>query len=345
MLTLLLACSPAPILLGTPEVPKDDTGVSTTDDSPADDSGADDTSDSVEDTGAVEEVPLDFDWDCDNVPDFNLGDTTMSNARGYHGLAFDDDGHIIGWDTRSSLIKATYDGSRDAWIPGQSAVEQLARHPNGTIYMARADEGAVFAIDTDGAVDRIAGSMPGIYGVTIAPDGNLFIADNTVRKINVETGENALVLSGPEDGNWRAHATGLSLDSRTLYVGTVGDGTLLAVPLDEDLRPSGPAEVFANLGGAWMDAVGVDACGYLWVPDYYSSSLYRISPEGEVQSMVVAARNTYGHGVVWGRGHGGWRQDAIYLPQPYNNNTVREVIIGVPDGRHVRTWNGVQVNY
>ena len=51
----------------------------------------------------------------------------------------------------------------------------------------------------------------------------------------------------------------------------------------------------------------------------------------------------YGHGVVWGRGLGGWRPDAIYMPQPYNDAKVREVVIGVPDGATVRTWNGVAV--
>ena len=31
---------------------------------------------------------------------------------------------------------------------------------------------------------------------------------------------------------------------------------------------------------------------------------------------------------------------AIYLPQPYDNNTVNEVDLGVPSGAEVRTWRG-----
>ena len=40
---------------------------------------------------------------------------------------------------------------------------------------------------------------------------------------------------------------------------------------------------------------------------------------------------------------GGWRDDTLYQPQPYNGNTVREVIIGFQSGDTVRTWNGVAV--
>ena len=48
----------------------------------------------------------------------------------------------------------------------------------------------------------------------------------------------------------------------------------------------------------------------------------------------------YGHGVVWGTGVGGFREDALYLPLPYNNNLVTELIIGVPS----KNWNGTVVN-
>ena len=35
-------------------------------------------------------------------------------------------------------------------------------------------------------------------------------------------------------------------------------------------------------------------------------------------------------GCLSGRGIGGWRDDAIYMPQPYNGDTLGEVVLGVP---------------
>ena len=39
-------------------------------------------------------------------------------------------------------------------------------------------------------------------------------------------------------------------------------------------------------------------------------------------------------------GVGGWNHKAIYMPQPYDGNTVLEVVLGVPSGSYVRTWVG-----
>jgi hypothetical protein len=90
--------------------------------------------------------------------------------------------------------------------------------------------------------------------------------------------------------------------------------------------------LFATIaGGGWLDGLGVDACGNLFVPDYNTSSLYRISPEGLVSLYYYFGSVAYGHGLAWGSGMGGWNAEALYLPQPYDENTVVEVVIGVPE--------------
>ena len=95
-----------------------------------------------------------------------------------------------------------------------------------------------------------------------------------------------------------------------------------------------PPTVFATgVGdGQYHDTLGVDICGYLWVANYWDSTLYRISPSGDVLDYWEAPGNgnTYGHGLVWGTGSDGWDDHMIYLPQPYNNYNVIEVNIGVP---------------
>lgn len=317
-----------------------DSRVNTDDSAPPDDTAAPDDSDEPDDSAEPVE------YDCDNLPEFNLGDATIEEARGYHGLVMDDEGHAIGWDGRNALVKATYDGDREAWLPGQRSAEQLARHPiTGDIYMARPSEGAVVKITPDGATTTLITDLWGIYGVIIGPDENLYLANHDVHRLDLDTMELTLMAEAPNNGSWSAHSLGFGLDSTYLYIGTIGQGQVFRLPLDEDLNPAGELELFTRLPGGWLDAVGVDACGNLWVPDYYSSALFRITPDGEYQHMVRTDSRAYGHGLAWGSGIGGWRNDTLYMPQPYNNNRVREVIIGVPDGRFVRTWNGNPVPF
>ena len=86
----------------------------------------------------------------------------------------------------------------------------------------------------------------------------------------------------------------------------------------------------AGVGGGFHDGMGVDACGNVYVADYTSRNLFRLSPEGEKTVLVRWSEARYGHGLAWGSGIGGFREDAIYLPQPFDGNTVVEVVVGVP---------------
>ena len=147
----------------------------------------------------------------------------------------------------------------------------------------------------------------------------------------------------PPNERWIAHAANFSLDSKTLYVATVGDGDVLQMPVDEDLNPAGDYETLANIPGGWQDTVGVDACGNIYVAEYYTGSLFRVTPDGDSTRVLQGRERDYGHAVVWGSGSGEWRPDAIYMPKPYDNSSVKEVVVGVPDGSYVRTWNGEPV--
>jgi sugar lactone lactonase YvrE len=296
------------------------------------------------DTGDEPRPRPDFDYDCDALPAFNTGDRVLEEARGYHGLAFDDDARLIGWDTRGSIVKTTYEGEREVWVPGVNSMEQITRAPGGGDYFfVDGAEAAVKRLTADGAITRVAGGLYAGYGIVFGPDGMLYVADGGVKRIHPDTGEVTELMPVDPSGFQFTHALQFNLDSTALMIGTIGP-SLLRLPLDEELNPSGEVEVFASFGGGWMDAVGVDACGNYWVPEYFTSSLYRVSADGsQVDSMVDARPQMYGHGLIWGTGEGGWRMDALYQPQPYKNATVREVVIGVPDGAFVRTWNGREV--
>lgn len=106
-------------------------------------------------------------------------------------------------------------------------------------------------------------------------------------------------------------------------------GRLYVLDWDAEYLPVGPARLFASqVGGGFHDGLGVDACGNLLVADYQTSGLYRVTPEGEVALYHPWDMQTYGHSLSWGSG--GWDDHSLYLPQPYNDDTIVKVDVGVP---------------
>jgi streptogramin lyase len=180
-----------------------------------------------------------------------------------------------------------------------------------------------------------------LYGVTVGPDGNVYIANGDVYRVWVDTGVVELLVDLRRIVT--AHTLDFNLDSTKMYIGTIGGG-FYAVDLDDDLNPLGEEVEVATFGG-WHDGTAVDECGDIWVADYSTSSLYRVDGETYEVTMVHRASPTseYGHGIMWGTGIGGWRLDALYQPLPYNRNKVKEVIIDARSGDHVRTWRGKPV--
>jgi len=183
---------------------------------------------------------------------------------------------------------------------------------------------------------------PGVwaYGVILGPDGNIYTAgDGEVSRINPATGEQVAVVDW--DNGSEPHSLDFNLDYTRLYVGTIGEG-LFEIELDQTLSGTGSPTLFSTAGDGWQDGVAFDACGVMYVPEYWSQRLYRIYPDGSSDVFVDwnSDSSGYGHGVVWGNGVGGFRTDALYLPMPYANNQVKEIVVGVPS----RDFTGTVVN-
>ncbi len=91
-----------------------------------------------------------------------------------------------------------------------------------------------------------------------------------------------------------------------------------------------------GVSGSYHDGLGVDVCGNVYVNDFWSLSFFRVSPLGVVKLLKTWASPDpgYGHGQEWGSGLGEWRDDAIYVPQPYDGNTVAELVVGIPSRRY-----------
>jgi hypothetical protein len=258
----------------------------------------------------------------------------MSGARGYHDVAFDDSGHIVGWDGRNSLIRSTYTGEAEAFAPGFSDAQGIEYLPNGDFVVGDDDENVLRRVSPDGASWVLASDFSGIYGIMLGPDGMLYVgAGETISRVDPTTGAREIWLDLDTNGA-KARAVAFSPDLSMAYIATVTRGKVFAMPVDASLNPSSEAFEWLRTQRRWHDAIGADACGNIYVAEFYAAALYRISPAGEITALYEGDQNTYGHGFAWGSGIGGWRADAIYLVQPYNDNAVRELVIGVPSS----TW-------
>lgn len=274
---------------------------------------------------------------CVPIPS-TLEGTIVPGPIAYHGIVFDDAGNLVGGDYEH-VFRTPRGASPSVWAANVGQTEQLARHPDGNVYVV-ADQG-VTRVAPSGAHERIFADGAG-YAIKVGPQRRLWITTyNGIVRLDPATGAREVFST-----DQASKTLEFSQDGRTLYFGTVSDAIASHVyrwRLDDDHRPIGTPEIFArNVGDGYHDSLRLDACGYLWVTEFYSSSLYRISPDGNVEKVIdwnfddFNAESRYGHGITWGTGNHGWRSDAIYLPMPYLGNQVQEIVINVGEAR--RSW-------
>lgn len=277
--------------------------------------------------------PLPDTFDCAAMPDEAQPERILEGARGYKGLAFDLDGNIVGWD-ENALIKSDYEGNWEVFLPGLEDPEQMLTLPDGDLVVTTSfSDGSILRISPDGGTTRLASNVYA-YSVIQGPDEMLYGAGwEGVFRVHPRRGDvTTLKKTSFDDISFRAMA--FSLDHSRLYMGAVDDrGRIFYWDLDEDLEPMGDLKVFAEgVGRGWHDGLVLDSCGYMYVVEYESNALYRISPDGsDVRTLVEWSRERdFGHGLVWGTGEDGWRADAVYLPSPNDGSVVKEIVLGVP---------------
>ncbi len=239
------------------------------------------------------------------------------------------------------MIEVTSDGSWGIFRPGMGMLEQLATLPDGNLAISSRQTGDLLRVTLEGGSEVLAANLS-TYGVTLGPDDMLYTAwRQGVARINPETAELTPLIT--QLSNFATpRIVGFSPDLSRLYVTTIGNGTVYKVDLDKDLNVVSEVEIFAqNVGGGWHDGLAVDICGNLYVADYESTALWRVTHDGDVDKIWAPPQYVqYGHGAEWGTGEHGWNLTSLFLPQPYNNNTVTEIDIGVPPWN----WDGQALN-
>lgn len=286
-------------------------------------------------------------FDCNTIPVQIPDPVEIPGARGYHDLAFDTEGMILGASNGSftsiDLLKADSAGNVQPFSPNIGQMQQMVWLPNGDLAVA-SDVKGLTRIPANGAQITINSSIKA-YGLILGPDGMLYAADqDVVYRVNPTNGDAEVLIGQNALASGDPRVIAFDLDYDTMYIGTYlgSGGRIYSVELDATYTPITAPVVFArNVGtGSYHDGIGVDICGYLYIPDFDTSSLYRVTPSGQVQLLYTApgwflARD-YPHGLEWGTGRDGWLDHSIYVPKPYDANRVNRFDLGVPS----RHWTG-----
>jgi hypothetical protein len=203
------------------------------------------------------------DHDCASLPDTLPAETTIEGARAYKGLAFDNDGDIVGND-EASLIKSSYSGDWRVFVPGVGTVEGMVYLPDGYLIVTTSwDDGHMRRIAPSGGITVLVHGL-NAYSVVLGPDGLLYAAgwDGAFR-VDPDTGEVDTLMETGHSAPWSARTLAFSAQLDRLYIGTVDDdGRIFYWDLDEDLEPIGEPRVFVSGVGGWRS----DAL-YLPVPE------------------------------------------------------------------------------
>ena len=204
-------------------------------------------------TTPTEVEPVDCEVD---VPDLPLQVT--ERLRGFTGaedFAFDNKGRYVATDDFGNLVRRDINGDGGIWTPGIGNTAGTHFLPNGHLAIADVGQGRVVRVQKNGSTETMIGGMAYPNGITVDMDGVVYVADQTygeVIRYDPETDDTQVIASELFNPNGLA----LSVDHRTLYVGSFGGGTIHAIDLDNP----GEAVLHGQTPGGTEQTSVVDSC-------------------------------------------------------------------------------------
>ncbi len=271
--------------------------------------------------------------DCSGLPD-SLGFDLLVGPKAYKGLLFDDSGGLLGSD-ELSLLRSERGEEPTVVLPGLGEVTQLDRLPGGDIVTNQVETGDLLRITPEGGLSVLVPNLRA-YAVRVGPDGDVYTAGiDGIFRVDPDTGERTTVVRGDPQGGKGPRVLSFERSGKRLYWGTdeaAEGGRVYYVEIDGDIQPtSEPTLLATDVGGGFHDAMGVDACGNVYVLDWWWSALIRVTPRAEVTVLLDVAEQEDGplHGLRWGSGVGGWATDKLYAPRPATHE-VFEIDLGLP---------------
>jgi sugar lactone lactonase YvrE len=173
----------------------------------------------------------------------------------------------------------------------------------------------------------------------VDPLGFVYVTEHNAgqfRRVDPYTGEFTVLASGMSSAN----GITFNIDYDLLYIDTFDGGDNVIYIMEIDIETGEHGDLMAwvtNVGSGWHDGLGVDICGNVYVCDYQcygewdDTCIYRISPDGVVESQPIVhpPAHIYMPNLDWGSGIGGWDRETIFIPHGWDH-TVYEVYLGIP---------------
>ncbi len=341
MLLALVACRPSGPGGTTPPTPSDDP--LTTLDSVPDDTGTSTplatgstgTTGSTASTAFTGDTSVDFDCDAP-WPNTPISVTTLSGYSTSEDFDFDADGFVV------SVVNSNLVG-KDPYGNTKIVAAGVSNSPAGTRVLSTGDwvvadvgNGAIVLVTAaTGAKQVILAGLAYPNGLEVDEDDNVYIGENSGDRVIRVNAYDPTDLEVVAQGLREPNGVILSPDGQTLYVGSFGGGKIYAVDRD----PAGGWQPYRTFydptqrdGG--FDGINVDACGNVYITEFTTGKVYRVSPDGTRYGEVATLNSFWIPNLRWGVGTAGWDPDTLYVADR-DQGRLFAIDVGIPGKPHI----------
>ncbi len=157
----------------------------------------------------------------------------IGGFTGAEDFGLDNSGRYVAADEFGNIVRRDIDGNGGIWTPGFAETAGTHFMPDGHLAIADVFQGRVVRIQKNGSQETMIGGMTYPNGVTVDMDGIVYVADQTTGEViryDPELDQRQVIASELFNPNGLA----LSVDHKTLYVGSFGGGTVHEIDLDAD---------------------------------------------------------------------------------------------------------------
>ncbi len=321
LLFFWLACSPPDT--GTPQAGADTTDTGSTNDA----DGTDDTNDTNDtgspptdtpstngDTGSTGDTGTatpPSEADCTHIAALPASYTSYGWAPPVEDFTFLDDGRILAV-VGGHLQAFEFGGASTILVPNLGDVRGTRLLPDGRAALAHIQTGSVLLVDPFvGSEEVLASGLVNPNGIAIGNDGLVYVA-TTARIVRLDPSDLSQEVVA-EIPNRSFDGLSFSPDFSRLYFNEEV-GRIHWVDFDANGDP-GPVQDGPSIPvGAFglLDGMTVDACGNLYTTEM-GSTVWRVSPTGVVEQVVVVSGVAILPALNFGPGTGGFDADVLYV--------------------------------
>ena len=254
----------------------------------------------------------------------------VNGPRAVEDMTIDDEGYL--WGAQDGVIFRTlFEGTPEIVVPdaggtGRALITGILILPNGDIIYADTDTNTIYRANVSGGKEAILSDMSRPNGLELDQNGMVYVAEtggNRVRRVDIDTGEFTIMTEEIEQPD----GVTLSPDFDVLYISSASTGIVYALEIGADGEPGELTAFKSNLGQQLNDMV-VDVNGYVYLVKAIDGELWRYSPDGEEETLLLKVDDLLAS-VEWGSGVGGWDATTLYMSDRSNDDFVYAVNVGV----------------